>query len=412
MPPESKDLSSVKDKTSSFNRLHTAELKRSKGMYLTQEELRGFDKYKYKSEDTSPVSKYITHPFWNFVVQFFPRWLAPNLLTFSGWSLLFMIYAVTCYYDPHFTASVGDDESKRLPSIWWLIFAFAHFAAHTFDGCDGKQARRTNSSSPLGELFDHGLDSSAAFLIPMSLFSLFGHGFSSVSLLELYHIMLACLLGFFVAHWEKYNTGSLFLPWTYDASQLAIVLVYLSTYFFGVDLWKIQLMPGFPSCHVFRWTVYFTSVIVTVAMAVYNMYQARISKTDRGLTFYEGCLPMLSFAGLVALFYAWLLLSPAGILELQPRMFFTATGIVFSNVTCRLIVSTMSGQRCQPFNVMLLPVCAIIVIVPFVQSAQVEVAILALYTAGVAVFHVHYGVFLVQELCDHLHINCFSIKKP
>ena len=46
MPPESKDLSSVKDKTSSFNRLHAAELKRSKGMYLTPEELRGFDKYK------------------------------------------------------------------------------------------------------------------------------------------------------------------------------------------------------------------------------------------------------------------------------------------------------------------------------------------------------------------------------
>ncbi|KAK2562298.1 Ethanolaminephosphotransferase 1 [Acropora cervicornis] len=349
MPPESKDLSSVKDKTSSFNRLHTAESKRSKGMYLTPEELRGFDKYKYKSEDTSPVSKYITHPFWNFVVQLTPL----------------MVVMANKLVEP--TA---------------------------------------------GELFDHGLDSSAAFLIPMSLFSLFGHGPGIVSLLELYHIMLACLLGFFVAHWEKYNTGSLFLPWTYDASQLAIVLVYLLTYFFGVDLWKIQLMPGFPCCHVFRWTVYFTSVIVTVAMAVYNMYQARISKTDRGLTFYEGCRPMLSFGGLVALFYTWLLLSPAGILELQPRMFFTATGIVFSNITCRLIVSTMSGQRCQPFNVMLLPVCAIILIVPFVQSAQVEVAILALYTAGVAVFHVHYGVFVVRELCDHLHINCFSIKKP
>jgi phosphatidylglycerophosphate synthase len=26
----------------------------------------------------------------------------------------------------------------------------------TFDAVDGKQARRTNSSSPLGELFDHG----------------------------------------------------------------------------------------------------------------------------------------------------------------------------------------------------------------------------------------------------------------
>ena len=80
-----------------------------------------------------------------FFFQFFPRWLAPNVLTFSGWSLLFMIYAVTCYYDPHFTAAADPDESKRLPSLWWLIFAIAHFAAHTFDGCDGKQARRTNS---------------------------------------------------------------------------------------------------------------------------------------------------------------------------------------------------------------------------------------------------------------------------
>ena len=28
----------------------------------------------------------------------------------------------------------------------------------TFDNVDGKQARRTGSSSPLGELFDHGCD--------------------------------------------------------------------------------------------------------------------------------------------------------------------------------------------------------------------------------------------------------------
>jgi len=131
-----------------------------------------------------------------------------------------MIYAVTCYYDPHFTAAYDPDENKRLPSLWWLIFAVAHFAAHTFDGCDGKQARRTNSSSPLGELFDHGLDSSAAFLIPISLFSLFGQGPHSVSLWELYRLMLACLAGFYMAHWEKYNTGTMFLPWTYDASQI------------------------------------------------------------------------------------------------------------------------------------------------------------------------------------------------
>ena len=64
---------------------------------------------------------------------------------------------------------------------------------------------------------------------------------------------------------------------------------------------------------------------------------------------------------------------------------------------CRLIVSTMSSQRCQSFNVMLYPLCVLLIIVPFVKSIEVEVALLVLYTAGVAIFHVHYGVFLVSN---------------
>lgn len=101
-------------------------------------------------------------------------------------------------------------------------------------------------SSPLGELFDHGLDSSAAFLIPISLFSLFGHGPHSVTLWELYQLMLACLLGFYLAHWEKYNTGTLFLPWTYDASQIVsffTVLWDLSQSQLGVSYEEIISMP-------------------------------------------------------------------------------------------------------------------------------------------------------------------------
>jgi phosphatidylglycerophosphate synthase len=33
------------------------------------------------------------------------------------------------------------------------------------DAVDGKQARRTNSSSPLGELFDHGISKSFLLLL-------------------------------------------------------------------------------------------------------------------------------------------------------------------------------------------------------------------------------------------------------
>ena len=38
-----------------------------------------------------------------------------------------------------------------------MIAEFLLIVCQTFDAVDGKQARRTSSSSPLGELFDHGI---------------------------------------------------------------------------------------------------------------------------------------------------------------------------------------------------------------------------------------------------------------
>ncbi|KAL1975241.1 hypothetical protein VTN31DRAFT_3633 [Thermomyces dupontii] len=47
------------------------------------------------------------------------------------------------------------------PGPTWLYYSFAFgvWMYSTFDNVDGKQARRTGTSSGLGELFDHGIDS-------------------------------------------------------------------------------------------------------------------------------------------------------------------------------------------------------------------------------------------------------------
>lgn len=76
------------------------------------------------------------------------------------------------------------------------------------------------NSSPLGELFDHGIDSMAIWLIGVCVFSVFGQGYLSLTMWEYYNIILVILIGFYMAHWEKYITGVLFLPWAYDFSQL------------------------------------------------------------------------------------------------------------------------------------------------------------------------------------------------
>lgn len=53
----------------------------------------------------------------------------------------------------------------------WACFlcAFGLFIYQSLDAIDGKQARRTGTSSPLGELFDHGCDSlSTGEALPVS----------------------------------------------------------------------------------------------------------------------------------------------------------------------------------------------------------------------------------------------------
>ena len=46
----------------------------------------------------------------------------------------------------------------QVPMYAYVLCAVGVFVYQTLDAIDGKQARRTGSNSPLGELFDHGCD--------------------------------------------------------------------------------------------------------------------------------------------------------------------------------------------------------------------------------------------------------------
>jgi ethanolaminephosphotransferase len=59
-----------------------------------------------------------------------------------------------------------DFEGKVSP--WWCYMEAASYLIYRIlDELDGKQARRTGNSSPLGLLFDHGCDSMTAGLFTL-----------------------------------------------------------------------------------------------------------------------------------------------------------------------------------------------------------------------------------------------------
>uniref|UniRef100_A0AC34QT71 Ethanolaminephosphotransferase n=2 Tax=Panagrolaimus sp. JU765 TaxID=591449 RepID=A0AC34QT71_9BILA len=179
--------------------------------YLDAAKLRGFDSYKYCCIDNSPIAVYISHPFWNWFVKFYPEWLAPNVLTLSGAMLVMGCYFFVSLMDPDLKANnFGMPEDMNLPNWVWLVASICTFVAHLLDGTDGKQARRVGASGPTGELFDHGLDSWSTVPFTITIFSIFGRGAYSVDPIHLLGVLITVQLVFIVTHWEKYNTGVLF----------------------------------------------------------------------------------------------------------------------------------------------------------------------------------------------------------
>lgn len=71
---------------------------------------------------------------WNsfYQFQFVPLFIAPNLLTFSGFLLLLLSFAVMTFYDPHFYAASRDyPEHSPIPNWVWLMGAANNFLSHT-----------------------------------------------------------------------------------------------------------------------------------------------------------------------------------------------------------------------------------------------------------------------------------------
>jgi len=392
--------------------------------YLGAKILAGFDTYKYSCKDTSPLSQYVMHPFWNQVVKLCPLWVAPNLLTLVGFMFCIGHFLLLTIYDYDYRSGTAPPDISHVPDVpggipvpgyIWVLVALFLFLSHTLDGIDGKQARRTGSSTPLGELFDHGLDSWATIFITGSVYSIFGRSEDhfSISPFRMYCVLWNVYFCFLTSHWEKYNTGVLYLPWGYDFSMVGGFLLYLITAVVGQSYWKI-LLPGnkYPGPFM-EIMVYVGNMGITFPVALYNIYISYKEGTGKNRSFLEANRPLVSTILAFIVSIIWVLRSPNDILELDPRAMFYVSGTIFANICCKLIISQMSNTQCELFSAILLLYSVVCLIGGFANlSKQNELILLYGLTAFVTLWHIHYGVCVVREMSQHFGIRAFSLVKP
>lgn len=113
------------------------------------------------------------------------------------------------------------------------------FIYQTLDACDGKQARRTGSTSTLGELFDHGCDSLSTVFVAIS--ACIAVQLGDYSNLMFYQCIAASAL-FYAAHWQTYVSAKLrFGKFDVTEAQFCIIAIHLVSAIFGVEIWSKQV---------------------------------------------------------------------------------------------------------------------------------------------------------------------------
>ncbi|KAF5399096.1 CDP-alcohol phosphatidyltransferase [Paragonimus heterotremus] len=389
---------------------------------LTEQMERNLITYKYSSQDTSPLANAVMHPFWNWVTQvgdlfrscsvsilkkFYPRWVAPNLLTFLGFLLTVAHFILLSFLNPHF------DNPNNVPRWIWLLIAVMVFTAHTLDGTDGKQARRTQSSSALGELFDHGCDSWVVLFIPAVIYSICGNGSSPMRLLVIQWLLIWT---FYTSHWEKYITGVLFLPWTFDFGQLSVTFMCILTYFYGPGLYVQPVIFGLTSVTLLEFILLASFVFIQIPVTIHNIQAGCPSgkRWHRGMGYIEALRPFVPMLILMTFSIAWAVFSPTDMVNRRPRLFLYCLVTVASNVCCELILAQMSKSRAPVYNwlvmVYSLVVCGLCLNRHTLWIARMELSCLVLLSCYVTLKHLTYAINLVLEIANTLNVPVFRVK--
>ncbi|RKF80062.1 putative CDP-alcohol phosphatidyltransferase class-I family protein C22A12.10 [Golovinomyces cichoracearum] len=312
------------------------------------------------------------------------------------------------------------------PSWVYYSFAFGLWMYSTMDNVDGKQARRTGTSSGLGELFDHGIDSLNCTLASLCETAAMGLGTSKIGV---FTALVPCLPMFF-STWETYHTHTLYLGIFNGPTEgliLACTLMVLSGYY-GPGIWTERFVDliGFEihlgnyklfgnSCFRDIWVpIILVSLFVAhLPFCVINVINARRRDKLPVLPVFLEWTPIIVFTLAIG---AWLY-SPYSTLmpENHLVLFCLTMSFVFGRMTTKIILAHLTRQPFPYWTVMLSPLVggALLGNLPRIGlpavSATIELWYLRAYFIFAMIVYFRWAFLVISSICSFLGISCLTI---
>ena len=385
--------------------------------YLSADAQKQLPNYQYRGCDNSLLYHYVLSPFAQFCVDHcVGHTVAPNSITLFGLVWMITAYASYWYYVPSLEIN-GDEEPPRWIFIWNFISMLAY---QTLDNMDGKQARRTGSSSPLGLLFDHGCDAinsifgSANWIIGMGLIP-------ADNLLACWALVFGPFCMFYIATWEQLHTGELVMPIVNGPNEgiMGGALLSLTSWWLGYSFWQetswydglvATILPNNSLLPVLR------NCDFVILASCFGFLQEILSKTYVVTKKYpdaaKGLLPFVVFA----VSFLWIGQMDPTVWLFMPRTSLHLAMLLFTEMSTEIMSAHVTGQKFQYFRWQLIPLVALAQWIAIMgslsqYSQMVEYWIVA-YTWGLAAYLAMKITLLIHEFCHVLEIWCFDIVTP
>ncbi|KAL6445823.1 hypothetical protein ACFW04_000918 [Cataglyphis niger] len=409
---------------------------------LSPGQLKRLSEHKYSCTSKSLLDG-LLQPWWDWLVSKVPLWLAPNLITVLGLIVNIVTTLILVYYSP--------DARAEAPRWACFLCALGLFIYQSLDAIDGKQARRTGTSTPLGELFDHGCDSISTVFVALSACIAVQLGYYPM---WMFFQCFCAMTLFYCAHWQTYVSGSLrFGKVDVTEAQFTIITIHLISAVFGPEIWMMEIpfLDGF----MFKYLL----GVMTVVCALANLYSI-FSVIFTGGVGKNGSTVALPYTGIeVKVFPLWaavgiaillaqssisvilaggvgkngstvagtsvlspiipfsFVIVPAFIIyrksaehvyENHPALYILAFGMVAAKVTNRLVVAHMTKNEMQYLDSSLIGP-AMLFLNQYFNFFIKEYYVLWLCFIWVTLDLFRYSAQVCLEICDHMKIKLFRI---
>uniref|UniRef100_A0A6A7G5F1 Cdp-alcohol phosphatidyltransferase n=1 Tax=Hirondellea gigas TaxID=1518452 RepID=A0A6A7G5F1_9CRUS len=379
--------------------------------YISEDGLKQLKQYSYKGGLYGWIDLNLGTPFWNWSLQFVPLWMAPNLITLLAlFHAIFSLFLLG-YYSP----------LMQTPAPRWVygLSAYCVFMYQTLDAIDGKQARRTNSSSPLGQLFDHGCDAICSCIMSICIASALLYGPTMYSIALLYTVITP----FWTLNWEESVTNVMrFGVIGVTEGQLIIVALLLGSSIFGPEIYSTTIIFGYE----LRYLLFSTSVVSVFYAVIESIISVTKFCRENNVSGEEVVRKMFQYVLFSALGALWALTPNTNFFVNNIRVIMLGIGLTFSHLASRLIISHVTRSEFQRFPLILYPLPFLVVnshlptlhsyfpsILAGFDAPLVDEAFAAqIFLAFVVCVLLHYSISVVNEICTCLKIRAFKIPYP